>query len=502
MTGMFSRMSKVASLNIEGWKTDTVTTMAYTFNGCSALTSLDIGIWDTSKVTDMKGLFQNCQNLTSLDIGNWNTSKVTDMSYLLNECAYLKTVNLATHVVNQGLPSQYIAWDTSNVSNMSFTLAGLRRIESINVSNWNTSNVKDMSYLFRYFGYNNSSSTPLDVSSKQANVNGKIYTAWDTGAVTNMAGSFMGSLRSASIDVSNWNTSNVTNMSEMFSNCSTLQSLDVNTKKVTVNGKTYTAWNMSNVTDISKMFSYCQKLATVSLSNWDTSSVKNMSYLFQYGYVLTAADVGTKQVTVNGVTYHAWDTSNVTTMSGTFSSCRSLASLDLSKWNTSKVTNMLSMVNGCKMITSFSLPTQQVTVGGKTYTAWDVSSVRSFGSMFGQCTNLKTLNLSGWNTSSASTYDFGSFAHSNPNLTSITLGPNFGQSTNAATSDDIFKVYSPHSATNLLKTTVYGANAVMRAYDWASDFRNVTFVNPTASSTLTLDFEEGSGTIKGYEKSN
>ena len=70
-----------------------------------------------------------------------------------------------------------------------------------------------------------------------------------------------------------------------------------------------------------------------------------------------------------------------------FGGCSGLASLDLSGWNTSCVTKMLCMFYGCSGLTSLDV------------SGWDISRVRSTGSMFSGCSGLASLDLSGLNTS-------------------------------------------------------------------------------------------------------
>jgi hypothetical protein len=116
--------------------------------------------------------------------------------------------------------------------------------------------------------------------------------------------------------ISNWNTSKVTNMSSMFQGSNFNQ--DIGTKVVTVNGITYTAWNTLNVTNISFMFLQNTMFNNggSSIGNWNTSKVTNMSgVFFQTSF---NQDIGTKVVTVNGITYTAWDTLNVTNISFMF----------------------------------------------------------------------------------------------------------------------------------------------------------------------------------------
>jgi hypothetical protein len=62
------------------------------------------------------------------------------------------------------------------------------------------------------------------------------------------------------------------------------------------------------------MFSKTQHLIITINCNWNTSKVTNMSSMFQGSSF--NQDIGTKGVvTVNGITYTAWNTLNVTNIS-------------------------------------------------------------------------------------------------------------------------------------------------------------------------------------------
>ena len=80
-----------------------------------------------------------------------------------------------------------------------------------------------------------------------------------------------------------------------------------------------------------------------------------------------------------------WDTSHVTSMTGTFSGCKDIC--DLSKWDTSKVTSMVNMFYGCS------------TFNGN-ISNWDVSKVKRFDSMFYGCSSFNQ-DISNWDISSA-----------------------------------------------------------------------------------------------------
>ena len=90
-------------------------------------------------------------------------------------------------------------------------------------------------------------------------------------------------------------------------------------------------WDTSQVTNMYYMFDSCRNLITLDLSGWDTSKVTNMGYMFSNCSDLTSLDLSN------------WDTSKVTNMDHIFQYCGKLTTLDLSSWDTSKVTNMNSI---------------------------------------------------------------------------------------------------------------------------------------------------------------
>ena len=201
------------------------------------------------------------------------------------------------------------------------------------------------------------------------------FNSFNTTDVTTMYRMFAGSLLSPMAlttitGLSNWDVSSVTNMSSMFSYCKDLTSLEG-----------LSDWNVSSVTDMSDMFYNCELLTSVgNLSGWNVSSVTDMTYMFYNCKLLTS--VGDLS---------GWNVSSVTYMGGMFTCCHKLSSVgNLSGWNVSSVTYMGGMFSGCELLTS---------VGD--LSDWDVSSVTYMGGMFTYCHKLTSVgDLSGWDVSS------------------------------------------------------------------------------------------------------
>jgi len=102
----------------------------------------------------------------------------------------------------------------------------------------------------------------------------------------------------------------------------------------------------------------------------------------------------------------AWDTEGVTSMSSIFRSCTSFKQ-DISNWNTDNVVSLYGFQYPYGQNTvgmDVDMSTKQVTVGAKTYIAWDVKSCTNFAQMFGSNQRhggAKPRNLINWNTSNA-----------------------------------------------------------------------------------------------------
>ncbi|MDE6662915.1 MAG: BspA family leucine-rich repeat surface protein [Lachnospiraceae bacterium] len=188
------------------------------------------------------------------------------------------------------------------------------------------------------------------------------------------------------IDMTNFDTSSVTDMSHMFS-VSGVTSLDLN------------GLDTGKVTDMSYMFYGCD-VTSLDLSGLDTSSVKDMSNMFEYCRALISLDLS------------GLDTSNVQSMRRMFNGCSSLKNLKLSGLRMDSVSNVKYMFKGCDslvdldlsgldtscvksmsyMFAGFSAPSLDVS-------GLDISSVKDMSYMFTDCSNLTSLDVSGFDTS-------------------------------------------------------------------------------------------------------
>ena len=132
--------------------------------------------------------------------------------------------------------------------------------------------------------------------------------------------------------------------------------------------------NTSEVKDMSGMFSDCRTLTSLDLKNFNTQNVTNMKGMFSSCEALTSLDL------------KSFNTQNVTDMSGMFYDCKALTSLDLKNFDTQNVTKMNYMFSDCWALTSLDLKN------------FNTQNVTDMSWMFFDCWTLTSLDLKNFNT--------------------------------------------------------------------------------------------------------
>ena len=125
---MFSNCFSLASLDVSGLDTSSVTDTSGMFRNCSSLASLDVSGLDTSSVTYMSGMFSGCSSLASLDVSGLDTSSVANMSSMFSGCSSLASLDVS------GL-------DTSSVANMSSMFSNCPKLASLDLSSFNSTRI-------------------------------------------------------------------------------------------------------------------------------------------------------------------------------------------------------------------------------------------------------------------------------------------------------------------------------------------------------------------------
>ncbi len=187
--------------------------------------------------------------------------------------------------------------------------------------------------------------------------------------------------------------------------------------------------DVSSLIETYKMFQYC-KARSITLPDFSLGNVRDMSYMFQYAYNLTnltgLSSFNTSNVTsmrgtfermysLENIDVSHFDTSKVTDMTAMFMGLRKIKKLDLRNFNTSKVTSMIHMFNDCASLTDLNV------------TSFDTSNVSAMGNMFNYTPSLKVVDLSSFKiTSSVAQVNYANFrTTSNTPLTVIATDPYF-----------------------------------------------------------------------------
>ena len=192
-----------------------------------------------------------------------------------------------------------------------------------------------------------------------------------TGAVTSFSYLFANCYELKSIYIDNDASSSVLDMSNMFNSCYLLTTVPL--------------FNTAAVTTMANMFANCYSLTAVPLFN--TAAVTNMAGMIQNCFSLISvplfntAAVTTMQSMFSGcyslTAVPLFNTAAVTNMAGMFATCYSLTSVPL--FNTAAVTNMFGMFQNCYSLTSVPL--------------FNTVSVTTMNSMFAGCYSLTTVPL-------------------------------------------------------------------------------------------------------------
>ncbi len=192
------------------------------FSNCEKLTSIDLTGFKTQDVTSMANMFYMCKGLTSLDVSGFDTSNVTNMTWFAGNSSNLETITFNEHFV------------TSRVTNTSYMFSGCSSLTGLDVSGFDVSGVGDMSFMFS----NCKLITELDVS------------GFVTSSATNLSNMFNQMEKIVTLDLSNFQTSNVTQSASMFGYCYLLETIYVSNEFELTSG----------ISSSAGMFNYCYKL--------------------------------------------------------------------------------------------------------------------------------------------------------------------------------------------------------------------------------------------------
>ncbi len=273
-------------------------------------------------------------------------------------------------------------------NSISYLFSGLKNLESSNLAHnfgvMDTSYCTSMEYLFN----NCLTITQIDTS------------MIDPSSCDDLSHMFDGCKFIKNIDISHFKTGSIENFAGMFASCESLEKIDLSNL------------NTSSATDLNNMFNSCKSLTSIDVSNFNVRNAKNMSWMFSNCENLLSLDVSN------------WRPISVEDLEGTFSDLSRVERIDLSNFNTENCVDMRCLFRGCSRIRELnlsSLDTSNVETQEKDGNKLSLSmfsgcsnletitfgpnctfeKVEVFESLFQNCTKLKSLDLSMFNTSNA-----------------------------------------------------------------------------------------------------
>ena len=184
------------------------------------------------------------------------------------------------------------------------------------------------------------------------------------------------------------------------------------------------------------------------------------------------------------------NTANITDMSSMFQECSNLKSLDFTNFDTKNVSNMYFMFNNCPNLTSLDL------------TDFNTKNVKNMNGMFCDCSNLTSLDITNFNT--AKVTNMGNMFLGCSNLTSLDL-TNF----NTAKVTDMHGMFKGCSAltsldlTNFNTAEVRDMNRMFNMLDESSTALTTIYVSDNFVTTNVQNDEnmfKNCTKLKGFQK--
>jgi len=359
------------------WDTSNVTSMYLMFRD-NASFNQDIGSWNTSSVNNMGIMFLGASKFNQ-NLSSWDVSSVTNMTWMFMRASEFNNGEAA------GSSTAPLAWTTSSLTEMKLMFNDASNFNQ-DVSSFDTSSItgNDMYGVFK---------DAISFNNGEASGNSTNPLTWDVSNTTSLDQMFWGA-RSFNQDISSWDVSNVTNMAHMFFGANDFNQDISSWNTSRLNGATnmfrdawafnqdLSGWDVSRVSGFSGMFLDAASFnfgepagASNKVINWDTSSALNMSFMF-------AAQ--SQPASVFGCDISGWNTSSVTNMTAMFQRATAF-NQPIGSWDTSNVVDLNQIFMGA---TSFNQP----------LAGWDTSSATNMGNLFRDATSFNQ-DISGWDVS-------------------------------------------------------------------------------------------------------
>lgn len=481
MLAMFEGSMSLRTIKLpKGFIGSNVTNLNATFRGCASLTELDLSGSNAEKVKNMGNMFDGCVALSNLNLSGFKTGSLTDMRYLFSSCQSLESLDLS-------------GFNTENVSSMVSMFSQCSSLRSLDLSSFNTSKVIDMNLMF----YMCTNLESIDLSS------------FDTENLQQMAHMFYSCTKLEMLDLSSFATPNMSSMPCAFQYCKNLKKIYVTsaftTDKVTEGPYAFAGCvNLPNYnpdkTGVEMAHTGEGGYLTAATASWVRWDAPTGTLSFHRGATKpvgdnildlgtgTSPDWGTYAAEIKKVVFKAgfrdethwtcskWfsgctnltsiegienlNTSNVKYMNEMFGQCSNLETLDLSHFNTENVVNMSNMFNGCTKLHKLNI------------SSFNTENVTNMYGMFYGCSSLETLDLSHFNTRSVRKDGMNYMFNGCSSLSSLDVS-NFITDKNSMQLDGLFQGCSSLQTLDLSSFDTRGAGSVNYLFDGCSALRTI-----------------------------
>lgn len=383
--------------------------------------------------------------------------------------------------------------NTSEVEYMNSMFSQCSSLRSLDLSSFNTSKVIGMNLMF----YNCTNLESIDLSS------------FETENLQQMPHMFYSCTKLETLNLSSFATPNMTSMLSAFQNCKNLKTIYVTsaftTDKVTEGRSAFAGCvNLPNYnpdkTGVEMAHTGEGGYLTAATASWVRWDAPTGTLSFHRGATKpvgvnilalgtgTSPDWGTYAAEIKKVVFKAgfrdethwtcskWfsgctnltsiegienlNTSNVKYMNEMFGQCSNLETLDLSHFNTENVVNMSSMFNGCTKLHKLNI------------SSFNTENVTNMYGMFYGCSSLETLDLSHFNTRYVRKDGMNYMFNGCSSLSSLDVS-NFITDKNSMQLDGLFQGCSSLQTLDLSSFDTRGAGSVNYLFDGCSALRTI-----------------------------
>ena len=321
--------------------------------------SLQLGTFDTSHVTTMKEMFNSCElsGNGSLKL-DFNLAELIDAEDMFSSFDFQGNLDVS-------------GWETAPKLTKAWRM--FSGVKNITIGSLSLPALADAYEMFKGYG-----GTSLDVSG---------LSIPELSKANEM---FYGCTNLTSLDFTNWENAKLTNADSIFYGCSNITEIEglksgsaLNSMKDIFYGclklpsMDLSGLDLSNVSDASAAFSYCKKLTSVTFPSQTLGNI-DMSGAFTNCEALPSIDLSNLTIAGN------------CSIGALFEGCYELTTARLPKFSKTTVPYNVSvsqMFNGCRKLTGFdctgSFDTEYVKLDGMAY-------------MFKGCTSLVFLDMRSW----------------------------------------------------------------------------------------------------------